>query len=781
MCALVLAMLAAPAYADFAALGRSTQHGGIIYDVSSAYYFGQYGTALTELSIAALPTEGYGKTGLTADGNTRLILRYQASSAGSVTFSLSQNITGAALEPLTARQALTSPVRTTQLGTVHQASAVLTAPETWPSGMTYPRDSFTVTATFTPDEGEAVREELTLTLHAPSVVLIHGVFCNNARTFGYDDADGNSGVWRKLENAGLNVISWNYDATKGTSAIINGSNNPLARTLTDAFDALNAQGIASTRADIVAHSMGGLVARQFLRNDIDTGNKSDLSYKQGMIRRVVTIGAPNTGSPIASYLTGKFESISSAWQTWQAKNLWENLQVLLKYFAFQKYKAEDAMAEMANNSDFIAQLGYPAVPFHSIYGRTASDSGKLNEVIDKFFAGDTVALKGLTWLPQQFVDILTSSKAATIGTALASVSDQIRIKELFSVMFDSQDHDLCVSEKSAADIFPAYATTAFEGIVNHNHIMLCKQDDVSSRVLGLLRGGTENFMISEISASEYDRAFSRYVSRAEASMRASEDDLSMFIDDSLSISAGEVTKEDLNENRGGAYSEYDIEQDGQYIQSVPVLGSSAQEFSDDVYIIVRYGEGSAKFFKLSASNSKSFAKDLLAGGSDSGILSVLYCTVQDGKFKVSPAEKIVIAPILENVSGINIPSKKIYVGVSEDIVLNLIASTPNGNYDIAAPAFGIATWTVSNPEVARVTDEGMLSGLKAGTTTLTASAEGFTASVNVEVLSSSNGETSQNTGTPSSDPGSSGGGCNGGITALAVISVLAVLVRKTRA
>ena len=368
MCALVLAMLAAPAYADFAALGRSTQHGGIIYDVSSAYYFGQYGTALTELSIAALPTEGYGKTGLTADGNTRLILRYQASSAGSVTFSLSQNITGAALEPLTARQALTSPVRTTQLGTVHQASAVLTAPETWPSGMTYPRDSFTVTATFTPDEGEAVREELTLTLHAPSVVLIHGVFCNNARTFGYDDADGNSGVWRKLENAGLNVISWNYDATKGTSAIINGSNNPLARTLTDAFDALNAQGIASTRADIVAHSMGGLVARQFLRNDIDTGNKSDLSYKQGMIRRVVTIGAPNTGSPIASYLTGKFESISSAWQTWQAKNLWENLQVLLKYFAFQKYKAEDAMAEMANNSDFIAQLGYPAVPFHSIYG-----------------------------------------------------------------------------------------------------------------------------------------------------------------------------------------------------------------------------------------------------------------------------------------------------------------------------------------------------------------------------------------------------------------------------
>ena len=101
--ALILSMLAAPAYADFAALERSITSGNIITDVLPGYYLGQDGTALTEASIADLPTEGYSKKGLTADGNTRLILRYQASSAGRVTFTLSENMSATQLESLTVR------------------------------------------------------------------------------------------------------------------------------------------------------------------------------------------------------------------------------------------------------------------------------------------------------------------------------------------------------------------------------------------------------------------------------------------------------------------------------------------------------------------------------------------------------------------------------------------------------------------------------------------------------------------------------------------------------
>ena len=277
------------------------------------------------------------------------------------------------LESLTVRQPLTSAVRTTHTGNVHQASAVLTAPETWPSGMNYPRDTFTVTATFTPDFGDPVREELTLTLLAPSVVLIHGTFSNSVQAFDYDNTSNDSGVWRKLENAGLNIIGWDYDGNKDPKTIINNSNNPLAKTLTDAFNALNKSDIASTRADIVSHNTGGLMARQFLRNDFDTGNKSALSYKQGMIRRVVTIAAPNLGTPIASFFRKNFADIGEMWQNWEAKDWWEGMGWgILSLFAGTS-KADDALEDVSVNSSLIAQLGYPAIPFHSIYGKVASD------------------------------------------------------------------------------------------------------------------------------------------------------------------------------------------------------------------------------------------------------------------------------------------------------------------------------------------------------------------------------------------------------------------------
>ena len=757
-----LCILAAPAYADFAALERSTESGNIIYDVSPSYYLGKDGTALTEASIASIPTEGYSKTGLTADGNTRLILRYQASSAGSVTFSLSANMSSLVLESLTGRQPVNSPIRTTQLGNVYQASAVLTAPETWPSDMTFPKDTFTVTALFTPDNGEAVRETLTLTLQAPSVVLIHGIFSNNTAAFGYNDPEATSGIWPKLNGAGLEIISWNYDPAKGPKAVISDADNPLAKTLIDAFDALNAQGIASTRADIVAHSQGGLMARQFLRNDFDTGNKSELSYKQGMIRRVITIGTPNLGSPIASYLSENFSSIGESWQNWQAKSVWENICVLLQYFAFKKYKALDAMADMSNNSEFLSQLGYPDVPFHSIYGKVLKDNEVLNNVIDAIESGDIVSLSRLTWLPQQFVDLLTSSNGAFISQALSTVSDQIRIRELFGALFNGEDHDLCVSEKSAADIFPENARTAFEGLVKHNHAVLCKQDDVSSRVLELLKGGTANFMISDgVSAAQYDRAFDEYVSRYAEKFRASDEALSDFIDDSLSLSAADPEKEYLGDDG-----------DEPQIQSVKISGNSTQAFSEDIYVTFWYGNGTAKFFKINGNNGLSFDKSVWANASDTGIIEVSFCTIQDGKLKVSPSERIIVKPLLYNVSGITIPAKKIYLNVDDNVHLELTAHTPRGNYDIAAPALKIAEWTVKDTDIAKVTDEGYVVGLKAGTTTLTASAEGFTTSVIVEVLgvsgSSSNG-----------NPGSSGGGCNAGFTALMLLSA-AVLSMKRR-
>ena len=764
---LVMSILAVPAYADFAALERSASSGNIIYDVSSANYLGQDGSPLTESSIAAITTAGYSKTGLTADGNTRLILRYQASSAGTVTFTLSDNMLGTQLESLVDRQPITGAVRLTQVGDVYQASAVLIAPETWPSGMNYPRDSFDVTAMFTPDTGESSQEKLTLTLLAPSVVLIHSIFSSNASTFGYDKPD-TRGIWYVLNNAGVGVISWNYDASKGPKTIISNDNNPLAHTLTDAFDALNAQGIASTRADIVAHSMGGLMARQFLRSDIDTGNKSALSYKQGMIRRVVTLAAPNLGSPIASYLRSKFSDLGQMWQNWQARISWENLAPLLAYFAYQKYDASDAMESISLNSSQIAELGYPEIPFHSIYGKVSADNDKIADLIDKVASGDVVGLRKLTWLPQQFIDLLTTSKhSSVISSVAAQASDMLRLKELLTVLFNGEDHDLVVPEKSAVDIFPKSATTAYEGIVKYNHMMITLQEDVGARVLELLKGDTSSFMIaSGVNAAEYDKAFDAYVSSIKPSVRASEYDMSGLIDSSLGLSASEPQLEYLG-----------ADDDEPRSKTITLSVGSAHVFSEDVIVMIDYDDGRSKAFIVEGGNQQSFDKTLWVDPSDTGILYISYCTVQDGELKFSREEQIVVPPVLYHVSGINFTSKKLYVNAGEEVKLELIAHTPEGNYEIAAPILGIARITAADSNVASVDEWGHVKGLKAGITELTASAEGYTATITVEVLGASRSSTDGET-TSQANPGSSGGGCNTGFAALMLLSVIALTMKR---
>lgn len=111
-------------------LERKSLTENIICDVSPESYKIADGTALTEAFIAALSSSDYAMQGLTADGNTRLILRVQTSKPGLVSFTLPETLTGAKLERMTDRTDISSGIRTADTGGgVWQASAVMTAPE----------------------------------------------------------------------------------------------------------------------------------------------------------------------------------------------------------------------------------------------------------------------------------------------------------------------------------------------------------------------------------------------------------------------------------------------------------------------------------------------------------------------------------------------------------------------------------------------------------------------------------------------------------------------------
>ena len=766
----MLCVLAAPACADeFTALERGATAGRIIYGISANAYLTKTGQAITEELISGLSSGDYARTGLVADGNSRLILRYKSDTPGTVAFSVSPSMAGSRLESLTTRQELTAPLTATSTTNGYQASAVLVAPETWPANITYPSGSFTVTAVFTPENGSAVSESLTMTLQAPPVVLIHGAFGDNERMFGYTTPD-KTGVWHSLANAGLTVASWNYDNTKAPKALISSNTNGLASIIADTLNALTAKGISATRVDLVTHSSGGIVARQYLRTDTDTGNNTPNSYGQGTVRRVVTIASPNQGTPIASYIAGNFSTLPPTWQNWSAKSWWEGLgHTLLKVFALKDYDITEAMTDLSISSEYLAALGYPGVPFHSVYGKVKDDEWMISQLFDDVVNQNIVSLSKIDWLPQRLLNNLAGDKLALISGVLRAASDDIRFRELLSVLHNNGDHDLVVSETSAKDIFPSNALTSFTGLKTHSHLTIGQQNDVGERVIALLKGGTGNFMINTASAAEYNAALDAAEESFAATLRASaEGDLSEYLDEAMLLDASTPTDEYMGDDDTDAV-----------IQSVELSGSSALGFSDDIYVVLEDDGGMGKFFKIAAKDINSFDVSVWADREAKGLYHVWYFTVQNGKLKISPTQTVAYVPkFSSNATPILYWGKTIYAHAGEEVPAGLIVEADGNNYDISAPALGVAVYAVSDPSIAEITSTGKIKALKEGTTTIRATAYGHTASTTFTVRpAASVADTTMDIGF-SGGGRSSSGGCDSGFSVIALMSVLGLMIKR---
>lgn len=93
-----------------------------------------------------------------------------------------------------------------------------------------------------------------------------------------------------------NVNDESFDSTQNFS-----KNKPVKEVVSSMVSflkKLKQQNIVASQVDVVGHSMGGLVARS-LDNYYET--RSTNNYKKGYIHRLITIGTPHNGSPIADY------------------------------------------------------------------------------------------------------------------------------------------------------------------------------------------------------------------------------------------------------------------------------------------------------------------------------------------------------------------------------------------------------------------------------------------------------------------------------------------------
>lgn len=153
-------------------------------------------------------------------------------------------------------------------------------------------------AVFTPDSGPAATQSVAIAIARPPLIVLHGIWSDSDLAFG-----GFIKAFR-ADEASLQLFDPDYP-----NAISFASNATVVPDqIANACIALREQNFACTRADIFAHSMGGVLSRIYAgRADY----KRPENYGLGGINRLVTIDSPHRGAIFADAVNRVFNWLDS--------------------------------------------------------------------------------------------------------------------------------------------------------------------------------------------------------------------------------------------------------------------------------------------------------------------------------------------------------------------------------------------------------------------------------------------------------------------------------------
>ena len=129
-------------------------------------------------------------------------------------------------------------------------------------------------------------------LYRVPIVLVHGIWTNSTLSWVYTNFS------KTLENNKFNVSLANYGKYNATTFDPKYTKNgnygidSVRNTTKDILKKYNDKGIAASQVDIIAHSMGGLMARGFTQQ---SDYKNENNSMNGYIHRLITIGTPHFG------------------------------------------------------------------------------------------------------------------------------------------------------------------------------------------------------------------------------------------------------------------------------------------------------------------------------------------------------------------------------------------------------------------------------------------------------------------------------------------------------
>jgi pimeloyl-ACP methyl ester carboxylesterase len=150
-----------------------------------------------------------------------------------------------------------------------------------------------------PNDPAGTLLEIPIYLYRPPVVLIHGLWGNSDNTWvttNFANSLADNGFYYAF--AGYEEHSSKtfdpYDKVFGNYGI-----NSIRNAIHNILGEYHHFSIAASQVDIIAHSMGGLMARGFVQQH---DYKRKENYMKGSIHRLITIGTPHFGGPLSKFL-----------------------------------------------------------------------------------------------------------------------------------------------------------------------------------------------------------------------------------------------------------------------------------------------------------------------------------------------------------------------------------------------------------------------------------------------------------------------------------------------
>jgi triacylglycerol esterase/lipase EstA (alpha/beta hydrolase family) len=147
--------------------------------------------------------------------------------------------------------------------------------------------------------------ELPIQLYRPPVVLVHGLWMNSDNTWIAADFTKTS-FTKILDKYGFTYAFADYEQHNSETfdpyaikTIGNYGIDSIRNTINHILNMYHYFSIAASQVDIVAHSMGGLMARGFVQQ---RDYKRKDNFMKGSIHRLITIGTPHFGGPLSKFL-----------------------------------------------------------------------------------------------------------------------------------------------------------------------------------------------------------------------------------------------------------------------------------------------------------------------------------------------------------------------------------------------------------------------------------------------------------------------------------------------